>query len=53
MDDIFLKDHELAGSQYLIAVNEPETIEDTHPYENMWIKSKNLTLFANTTAIRK
>ncbi len=41
------------GSQYLIAVNEPETIEDTHPYENMWIKSKNLTLFANTTAIRK
>lgn len=40
------------GSQYLIGVNEPETIEDTHPYENMWIKSKNMTLFAHTSTRR-
>ena len=34
------------GPQYLVSVHDPETIEDTYPYVQVWIKASDIEVTA-------
>lgn len=39
------RDHHY-GPQYLVSFHEPDTIENTHPYEQRWIKNTDVVSYA-------